>query len=75
MQLHYPKPPIATKPLKRIPANQRDCIIGKNRKARKAWARTLFNNEFTYHPITADPIYFKRLKREARHSDNNWRWY
>lgn len=54
-------------------ANQRDCLIGPNRKARKAFVLWLTNPPLRIFPIANDPIWLKRLRREARHSESAFR--
>lgn len=52
---------------KRPRANQRDCLIGPNRTARKAFAMWLTNPPLRmFHTDAVDPIAQKRINRELR---------
>ena len=64
--MQLPTPP--TGPRIRIRANQRDCLIGRNRKARKEFCATIFYGRII-GPVRVpkNPMWKKRLRREARH--------
>lgn len=70
--LATPWPTMATR---RMPASRQQCVIGKTRKARKAYCMALFNNDFSYNRPRVSPIYLKQLARESRHMVNSYSWY
>lgn len=76
--------PIPGKPFKRMAASKKECLIGRNRKARKVFCNSLlvdgacFGGKYAKGvriTQTVDPIYYKRIRREARHMENSWSLY
>lgn len=66
----FPTPPKF--PRKKLAANKVNCAAGKNRTQRKAFCMALHNDRLPCHigPQGVDPIFVKRIKREARHMLN-----